>query len=80
MLLLLKNKINFIVNGVNNFIFWEKKIRLKDLRSEASILKIEVYYNVPISLEGNSNYEIALIGCNIWFSWYNISHEYKNNF
>jgi hypothetical protein len=27
----------------------------------------EVYFNVPISLE-DSNYEIALIGCNIWFS------------
>jgi hypothetical protein len=39
----------------------------------------EVYYNVPITLNGD-NYEIALIGCNIWFSWYNISHEYKNNF
>src|SRR5258708_6091952 len=39
----------------------------------------EVYYNVPITLN-NDNYEIALIGCNIWFSWYNISHEYKNNF
>ncbi len=36
----------------------------------------EVYYYVPISLD--DNYEIALIGCNIWFSWYNISHEYKN--
>lgn len=38
----------------------------------------EVYYPVPISLD-NSSYEIALIGCNIWFSWHNISHEYNNN-
>jgi hypothetical protein len=39
----------------------------------------EVYYNSPITLD-DSNYEVALIGCNIWFSWYNISHEYNNNF
>jgi hypothetical protein len=40
----------------------------------------EVHYNVSISLDDNSSYEIALIGCNIWFSWYNISHECKSNF
>jgi len=39
----------------------------------------EVYYNSPIALD-DSNYEVALIGCNIWFSWYNISHEYSNKY
>ena len=37
----------------------------------------EVSYNVPIDVTTNT--KVALIGVNLWFSWYNISHEYKNN-
>lgn len=38
----------------------------------------EVYFTDPIPL-GGYNYEVALLGFNIWFSWHNISHEYMNN-
>jgi hypothetical protein len=37
----------------------------------------EVNYTVP--LEFSSGSEIALIGCNMWYSWHNISAKHNTN-
>ena len=37
----------------------------------------EVNYTVP--LEFSSGSEVALIGCNLWYSWHNISPKYYTN-
>src|SRR6266487_2273412 len=37
----------------------------------------EIDYNVP--LEFFSDNEIALIGCNMWYSWHNISPKFETN-
>ena len=35
--------------------------------------------NYPVPLEFPSSTEVALIGCNMWYSWHNISKEYNTN-
>ena len=45
--------------------------------SDGSPQNFEVNYNVP--LEFLQSTEIALIGCNMWYSWHNISKEYNTN-
>ena len=37
----------------------------------------EINYDVP--LEFSSNSEIALIGCNMWYTWHNVSDKYNTN-
>jgi len=37
----------------------------------------EINYDVP--LEFSSSSEIALIGCNMWYSWHNMSAKYNTN-
>ena len=37
----------------------------------------EINYDVP--LEFSSSSEIALIGCNMWYSWHNLSDKYNTN-
>ena len=38
---------------------------------------IEIHFESPIELNGD--YEIALIGSNVWYSWHNINQKYNNN-
>lgn len=38
-----------------------------------------VYYNPPIKLDYNKQYEIGLDSCYLWYSWYNISAALGNN-
>ena len=37
----------------------------------------EINFNVPLEFSPDS--KIALIGCNLWYSWHNISEKYKTN-
>src|SRR5271170_1004392 len=37
----------------------------------------QVYFNYP--LEYSSDNEIALIGCNMWYSWHNLSPKFDTN-
>ncbi len=80
----MKNPIN---KGQNIKIFLNKfllnRLHLMTLSYDKELSRnpkphdFEINYDVP--LEFSSNSEIALIGFNIWCSWYNFSDKYNTN-
>ena len=38
-----------------------------------------IYYNPPIQLDINKQYEVGLDNAYLWYSWYNISDSLNNN-
>ena len=58
---------------------FKRTLYLNSKKAKGKSENFHVNYNPPIELDYNKQYELGLVNCYIWYSWYNVSAAIGNN-